>query len=382
MATKTPIEWSEISWNPIAGCSIVSPGCTNCYAMRQAARIEAMGGAPHYAGLTREVNGKPVWTGQIGIASDRALVEPLRMRKPRRIFVNSMSDLFHESVPDEVIDRVFAVMALAHQHTFQVLTKRPERMRSYTTSAMSPEDRLRLGMALHRASGAGHAYKGYDAPNGTLWLEAPWPLPNVWLGVSIEDQRRADERVSILLDTPAAVRWVSAEPLLGPIDLTRIALPLIGNNKAGFTIDAMSCSSIGWKTHYPFDGAPADYPMDPPFERGLDWVVAGGESGPGARPMHPDWARSLRDQCAAAGVPFLFKQWGAWFPVLDRDNEDPDWRANYGMHERAGNQILNLAGGTGFHGDRVHVMRRQSKKRSGRHLDGVLHDAYPEVPRG
>lgn len=390
MADKTGIEWTDATWNPVVGCSIVTPGCTNCYAMRQAARIENIdakqrlrtfadhasldeahpeGRDPartamleprtHYAGTTKQVNGKAVWTGKMAIAPDHILTQPLRWRRPRRIFVNSMSDLFHDDVPDEWIDRVFAVMALSPQHTFQVLTKRPERMRAFL--AQDRRDIWSEAWSAGTLPITRHECQARLSSKATpdqRWLynaeRVAWPLPNVWLGVSIEDQRRADERVPILLDTPAAVRWVSAEPSLGPIDLM-----MINRQSPLGSMSALPCEPGG--TY-------------------LDWVVIGGESGPGARPMHPDWARSLRDQCAAAGVPFLFKQWGEWEPALDRDRDDPDWRRDYrnDYADRGKSRWLNLAGGRGFHGDRLHVMRRVGKRAAGRHLDGVLHDAYPE----
>jgi protein gp37 len=181
MADKTGIQWTEATWNPLAGCSVVSPGCTNCYAMREAGgRLKS---SAKFAGLTEPSKAGPVWTGEVRLW-ERVLDQPVRWTKPRRIFVNSMSDLFHESVPDEWIDRVFAVMALCPQHTFQVLTKRADRMRDYCSS-----------------------------PYNGVALSFKWPLPNVWLGVSVEDQARADGRIPRLLDTPAAVRClVRASP--------------------------------------------------------------------------------------------------------------------------------------------------------------------------
>ncbi|MBN8187568.1 phage Gp37/Gp68 family protein [Salipiger thiooxidans] len=265
------IEWTEATWNPIAGCSVVSPGCTNCYAMRQAHRLASNPATPHYAGTTQMSRGGPVWTGKIGVAPDKALTAPLRRRKPTTYFVNSMSDLFHEAVPDEVIDRVFAVMALCSQHRFQILTKRPDRMRGYVSSlhAMAVTE----GRVEKAAEDMIEAM-GYDGGGASsrVFEAVHDGLMNVWLGVSVEDQRRADERIPHLQAMPAAVRFLSCEPLVGPVNLEH-------------------------------------------FLSGIDWVIVGGESGPGARPMHPDWARTVRDQCNAAGVPFFFKQWGAWKPT-------------------------------------------------------------------
>ena len=374
------IEWTQKTWNPIVGCSVVSPGCTNCYAMRQAARIERMGGAPHYAGMTQPSKAGPVWTGKVALAPDAVLLAPLKRRKPTIWFVNSMGDLFHESVPDDWIDRVFAIMALAPQHTFQVLTKRATRMRAYLAS------RDGMGNAAICA-----AINAIPAALGNRRGALEMPLPNVWLGVSAEDQRRADERVPVLLETAAAVRLVSAEPLLGPIDFTRID-PLI------FAAKANALSGV-WQ----WDRGPSR--SETPR---LDWIIVGGESGPKARPMHPDWARSIRDQCAAAGVPFFFKQWGAWAPLcamseasVDRcytaaSDDHPDLRRRCKVRQlvlhndgrrfdldewsrfpvEAPGTIRAFEQGYG-----AMTMMAIGKRAAGRLLDGALHDAMPEAPR-
>jgi len=284
--SKSNIEWTGHTWNPIAGCSLKSPGCTHCYAMTMARRIEAMGNLPHYAGLTNVVNGNAVWTGKIAMAPDSILLQPLQRKKSTTYFVNSMSDLFHEDVPDEWIDRIFAIMALAPQHTFQVLTKRSARMRKYF--AADEKGQRAFWYRVDRAVDLLCA----DLGRGRYEIPA-WPLPNVWLGVSCEDQQRAEGRIPDLLATPAAIRFISAEPLIGPISL-RWAKWDDWNGQDGNrrpTVDHL-------------DGA-----------RMLDWVIAGGESGPGARPMNPDWVRELRAQCAEARIAFFFKQWGAHLPV-------------------------------------------------------------------
>ena len=214
MADKSPIEWTQATWNPVTGCTKVSPGCKHCYAERLAKRLQAMG-------VKKYANGFKV------TLHEDALEIPLRWKQPRIIFVNSMSDLFHEEVPLEFIRKVFAVMRQAHQHIFQVLTKRAERM-----AELAP------------------------------LLE--WPS-NVWMGVSVENQRYT-YRIDLLRQVPASVRFLSLEPLLGPIP---------------------------------------DLNLD-----GIHWVIVGGESGPGARPMKKEWVLEIRDQCIRAGVPFFFKQWG------------------------------------------------------------------------
>lgn len=362
----TQIEWTHLpgfegkSWNPIVGCSVVSPGCTNCYAMKQAGRILRMtDGQSHYAGTVADSKAGPVWTGKVARASDKAFTAPLRARKPTCYFVNSMGDLFAENVPDEWIDQVFAVMALAQRHRFIVLTKRPERMRDYLIRQLDRWD---------GEDGIADDLIAVAELAGVDWREAvdAWPLPNVWLGVSVEDQARANERIPLLLDTPAAVRFISAEPLLGPVDLEMIwirrpgELPTPLSNRLGDYVR-------------PLRGNFTDSPK-------LDWVICGGESGPDARPMHPDWARSLRDQCAAAGVPFFFKQWGEWAPVWDQLQGDQcppcvvcqDGEVLTGRHMITGRMDEQDA----------EILRRIGKRAAGHLLDGVEHFNWPVDPAG
>lgn len=263
------IEWTSETWNPLVGCTKVSAGCKGCYAIRQAWRNAHM---PHtaerYAGTVAKTSSGLNWTGQVRLV-ESVLDKPLRWRKPRRVFVNSMSDLFHESVPDEWIARIFNVMADAPQHTFQVLTKRPGRMREVLRGPKS-----------HR-----------------LWSPNLWHrsiLPNVWLGVSVEDQATADARIPLLLEAPAAVRFVSAEPLLGPVRFDRIAIPGVRRPELG---DETHASAL-------FDHAG--------YTNRLDWVIVGGESGPGARPCDVEWIGSIVRQCRDAGVPAFVKQLGSW----------------------------------------------------------------------
>jgi protein gp37 len=252
----TSIEWTEATWNPIVGCSIATPGCTNCYAMRMAARIEVMKTAPHYTGTTEHVKGRAVWTGKLALASDDLISAPVRRRRPTTYFANSMGDLFHEHCPDEWIDRIFAVMAQAPQHTFQVLTKRARRLHDY------------------------------------LRARREKPLTNVWLGVSTERQKEADERIPLLLAAPAVVRFISAEPLLGPLNIREY---LVGKEDHGIDVNRSVGERVG-----------ACVRRRPP----LDWIIVGGESGPSARPMDAAWVESLRDQCDGSDAAFFFKQWG------------------------------------------------------------------------
>lgn len=400
MADNTKIEWTDATWNPITGCSIVSPGCTNCYAMKLAGT--RLRNHPSRAGLTRETKAGPVWTGEVRF-NETTLTEPLRWKRPRMIFVCAHADLFAEDVPDEWIDRIFAVMALAPQHVFQVLTKRPERMRGYMT-------RTQLE---HRIVAAQLEIK-FPMSEPSRWPHMP--LRNVWLGVSVEDQARADERIAILIDTPAAVRWISAEPLLGPVDIGRWtataevtckacrtpfwlhhADPCSHSENGGWTLACPNCGGCrcrpGWTAadERTFDmEPPADWidrevgrfdKVHPSIQlRSLiDWVVVGGESGADARPMHPHWASTLRDQCAAAGVPFLFKQWGNWQVASETNGHlDHSMRTNdawwIGLDgRRAKPAYADLV-------DPV-AMHRVPKKLAGRHLDGRVHDAFPPLPQ-
>ena len=306
--SKTKIEWTRGDdgsagrvWNPTRGCSMAAGsecgGCLNCYAARQALRMSYHGGI--YEGLVKLTENGPRWTGKV-VQGD--IDAPLHVRKPCRWFVDSMSDLFHESVPDEWIDRAFAVMALCPRHTFQVLTKRAERMRAWATG----HDLIgRHHRILGDAWGIlGHMPK-YD--HGDL-LRRAWPLKNVWLGVSVEDEPTARLRILSLLATPASVRWVSYEPALGPVD---------------------------WRP-WLHDQTPIHRIKDLPWPgnvRILDWLVIGGESGPSARPFDLAWARNAIAQCRAAGVPPFMKQVGARpfvTRVLSQDIGRFPWAASDG----------------------------------------------------
>jgi protein gp37 len=364
---KTSIEWTDSTWNVLRGCSRVSEGCRNCYAESIAYRFsgERIDGRPApYKGLvqlTPDGMRLPKWNGQIKFVEEH-LLDPLKLKpvltgiargdgelrqrvhrdgtvsltreRARRIFVNSMSDLFHENVTDEWIDQIFAVMALCPQHTFQVLTKRPERMAMYCSD-------MYLFQRIHEAA---KAILGYDYPKRPAINQCDLPLPNVHLGVSCEDQETADKRIPWLLQTPAAVRFISAEPLLGEISLKRIRMPE---------------TLYGWIDQNALTG---DF-----FRHGrlvgfngprVNWVIAGGESGRGARPMHPDWARWLRDECQAAYVPFFFKQNGEYVSVSEV--------AGAGAHH-------SFPDGT--------TVRRVGKKVSGAMLDGREWREFPSGER-
>lgn len=268
MGDKTGISWTDATWNPISGCSKVSPGCEHCYA-------ETLS---HRFGWTSKPWTAPNAKENVQMHADR-LTQPLRWKKPRLIFVNSTSDVFHDQVPDAFIDEIFAVMAMAAQHTFQILTKRPERMHNYLSDS---ETVFRIADAIDRRD----AHQGYDVLADDVREGRAWPFSNVWLGVSVEDQRRAHERVPLLLQTPAVIRFLSCEPLLGPVDLTAVPYPVPDGGTVA--VNALHRSSV--------------------FTPQINWVIVGAESGPGARPMEDDWVRSLRDQCQAAGTAFFFKQ--------------------------------------------------------------------------
>lgn len=309
MADNTKIEWADATVNAVNGCSVISPGCTNCYAMKLAGT--RLRNHPSRAGLTDQTKAGPVWNGTVRL-EERQLLQPLRWKRPRRIFWNAHGDLFHDAVPDEWIDRVFAVCALTPHHQHLILTKRSARMREYFAV---------LGKRRDWFPEAADEIADVLGIDDYPWVPeaGDFPLPNVWLGVSVEDQARADQRIPDLLATPAAVRWISAEPLLGPVELG--SLPW-----------EKSCDCIEYSPT--FDALEGTIYCEGCCEGAervssqIDWVIVGGESGPGARPMHPDWARSLRDQCQAAGVPFFFKQWGDHFPceLLPDQGDNTPWR--------------------------------------------------------
>ncbi|MEW1803254.1 phage Gp37/Gp68 family protein [Streptomyces virginiae] len=286
------IEWTEQTWNPTTGCDKISPGCDNCYALTMAKRLKAMGQAKY------QTDGNPVTSGPgFGIAThDDVLTEPLRWKKPRKVFVNSMSDLFHARVPREFLARVFAVMAATPQHTYQILTKRPERAARILTDLCTcgtghpPGEHLRSQMEWAATS---HSPTYVPGLEHGIYHRSGWPLPNVWIGTSIESNDYA-RRADALRQTPAAVRFISAEPLLGPLPSLDVT--------------------------------------------GIDWVIYGGESGPGARPLELDWIRDGIAICRAAGAAPFVKQlgsvWASTNGASDRKGGTPgDWPADLRVRE-------------------------------------------------
>lgn len=345
----TGIEWTHIpgfkgeTWNPVTGCDVVSPGCTNCYAMKLAGtRLKHL---PAYAGLTKDTKAGPVWNGMLGVIGGKQFFAPMRWTKPRAVFVNSMGDLFHEGVSDAMLRGIFDIMALCPQHIFMILTKRPDRMREWVNHTMPRKVRSGEGVLHKTVNGA-------------------WP--NVWLGVSVEDQVRANERIPALLATPAAKRFVSCEPLLGPVNFEHNGNALF-DRKAAIRRCMDGPAAMNW------DQAD-DYIAHPQ----LDWVIAGGESGPDARPMHPDWATSLRDQCAGSGVPFFFKQWGEWAPGehVDRQTGTVPTATWFADSWTRGTEDLAWTEG---HVDDAPDLYRVGKKEAGHQLFQGVHHNWPGV---
>lgn len=335
MAVTTEISWAHSTFNPWAGCTKVSPGCTNCYAERDTKRRGFVGwGKGEPRRRTSESNWNQVrrWNKQAQASGE-----------PHRVFCASWSDWLDPEVDPAWLADLLALIAETPHLTWMLLTKRPQLWRERVSRAldMASED-----------EGPGPDEDG--VPRGadpwvqmaTRWV-AGEPPPNVWLGTTVEDQQRADERIPRLLEIPARVRFLSCEPLLGPVDLTK-----------GY---CRRCNPLVSQPHH----------LQVLGEDRLHWIICGGESGPGARPMHPDWARSLRDQAQAAGAAYHFKQWGELAPV------DQPWRQESIAPLEEKEQWLNAAGGQGFHGDEVWRMRRVGKKAAGRLLDGRTWDEFP-----
>jgi protein gp37 len=325
---KNPISWCDCTWNPVSGCSKVSAGCTHCWAERMAKRLAGRCGYPARDPFT------------VTLHPER-LDEPLRWRKPRMVFVCSMGDLFHTEVPNEFIARVFAIMRNCPAHTFQVLTKRPERMQQWLSRCGNANG---YGWITHDNTLPERAFNGTGIIVGD---SDHWPLPNLWVGTSVEDQATADERIPHLLRCPAAVRFVSYEPALGPLDL-----------------------------RYPtFNGADSIEGLE-----GLGWVIAGGETGPGARPAHPDWFRSVRDQCAVAHVPFFFKSYGEWTTAHVED--DPGFYGGRAFNDPRGGRASTAVRCNDYRFrllDYDTMAVRVGKKAAGHLLDGREHREFPKT---
>jgi protein gp37 len=354
MADNSKIEWCDASWNPIRAqrtsdgrmghfCIHASEGCRNCYA-------EAIN---HRLGTGIDFKAQNRNEVEI-VVPDKALMEPLKWKRPRKIFVCSMSDLFGDFVPDEAIVRVLAVAAYCRHHTFIILTKRANRMRAYLSAHNT---RHEVWQAMYKMNLTPAWWYGGAVPGN-------WPLPNVWFGVSAEDQANADERVPELLNTPAAVRFVSLEPLLGPIHLGYLGWPN-GQRLRRTGYNAL----IGARYH-----AGSMVEKLPK----LDWVIVGGESGPKARPMDPNWVRQLREGCLHTGIPFFFKQWGEWLPgeVYAIGDEGGFARHQDGTEGGHGGKHDHWWSGDSFGGV---ISTRVGKHAAGRRLDGIEHNEFPKV---
>lgn len=381
---STKIEWTNLlpgykgeTWNPFPGCNKVSPACDHCWAERMANRLAAN---PKTAHIYKELITDGKWNGNVRKLTYKAfelgdgykypeIYDPIRWRKARLVAVNLMGDSFHEKMSDWQIDLMMGIAVLNPKHIFQFLTKRSERLKDYFST---PKDELieRWGKAVWNIGLCEDEAAAYCYVCNRLDHE--WPAKNIWIGVSVENQEQASKRIPDLLEIPAAVRFISAEPMLGPISLDFSTTNFIHNTLTGeFLCEGMNETCISTK---------------------IDWVICGGESGPKARPMHPDWVKSLRDQCKSAGTPFFFKQWGEWIPEHKPKDGEPTcivcgctwsnaceggchWLENTGM-----NDICSCCGNAraGKLEDESLVFR-VGKKKAGRLLDGAEYNEYPEI---
>lgn len=365
MSTNTKIEWTDATWNPTTGCDKVSPGCDHCYAERMVYRLAHIQGSGYEGDYAHDYPGMGF---DVRMHRNR-LEQPFHWRKPLKVFVDSMGDLFHEDVPDDFLDEIFGVILACsvlenYGHIFQILTKRPGRLSQYLTSVPPIE-------LVKRWSSAARTMVEIDGGDILLeevveWtgIDNVWPLKNVWIGVTAENQQVADERIPLLLQCPAAVRFVSCEPLLGPINFKSLH---------------HETSQSYYQVLKPISG-PGGRPA-------LDQIIVGGETGPGARPMHPDWVRTIRDDCQMTGTPFFFKGWGDWAtnaafseghpapPVKIK----PMWMREDGF---VSEQPLSLDGAEQSAGDVVKhswiKAAKLGKKKAGRELDGRTWEEFPK----
>lgn len=372
MSDKTRIEWTSAvladgsvsqgaTWNPVTGCEKVSQGCKECYAKYKVwPRLQANPLAKAFYGRAFE---------DVRCHPER-LLEPLQWHRPRLIFVNSLSDLFHPAIPFEFTATIVGIMAAASHHIFQILTKRPERAQAFFHWLDNHPDRKLFDCAALQAKFPGDAWQPYlladiasrngvdnaKVPKGMVNIKGNWPLENVWIGVSVEDQESANIRIPLLLTLPNAMPWVSAEPLLDSVDLNHLQL-----------------------SH---DGDEAEW-LDALAADGVKWVVAGGESGPRARPMHPNWPRQIRDQCEASGVPFFFKQWGEWKPKCQMTEGEYAGLFLPPSGQKQADQptcrVQQQAIPAGAKNDTMRDVYKVGKRTAGRALDGRVWDEFPDA---
>ena len=328
MSDKSKIPWTDATWNPVVGCTKVSAGCANCYAEKMAYRLACMGQKKYQAVISTD--GGP-WNGEI-YYDESVLDKPLHWKKPRRIFVCSMGDLCHTNVPFEFIDKVVARVALCPQHDFQFLTKRPDRMLEYfnavlthkvycenTTNEGNTRTRIR-----HEALEILHKRQQTCKKAYNMW-DGRWPLRNLWLGTSISTQADADENIPHLLPIPATVRFVSAEPLLGPIDLTDV------HEKIGLSCDVINDATEDAAKFNRVYGKHLDKPYVP--DPTVNWLIIGCESGKNRRPCKIEWVRDLVNQCDAAGVAVYIKQ----LDINGKANKNPaEWPPDLRRQEYPG----------------------------------------------
>lgn len=375
----TPIEWADHTFNPWIGCTKVSPGCANCYAEAMNTRFK---GGNWGKGAPRRRTSPANWHQLLkwdqtkhctncdkpaprwATVCDARGCAHYEFRRPR-VFCASMADWLDKEVPIEWFIELMALVQVCENLDFLLLTKRPENFkRRFELAVFGPPPAVDFE-ELSDQYGRNPAYFM------RTWMDGTEIPGNVWIGATVEDQARATERIPALLNIPAKVRFLSVEPLLGPIRLpvsNHQCNPCSGTGRLR-TSGRSSCIDCNGRGFTQTMGRGAHT---------IDWVICGGESGPKARAMHPDWIRVIRDQCAALGVPFFFKQWGEYLVEYDRNKHDPNWQRVAEMDGRRGHWI-NAAGGQGFHGDRVHFAERVGKKKAGRLLDGAEHNEFPAV---
>lgn len=346
--SKSNIEWTDRTWNPVIGCSKISTGCNNCYAEKMAHRLKAMG----TKGYENEF--------AVTLHPDR-IDDPLKRRKPTVYFVCSMGDLFHDDVPFEFIDKILTTILRSPRHTYLILTKRPERMKEYFTKW----------------------HQDYEMDDAEAYASCRPPaiydgkIKNLWLGVTAENQEHADKRIPILLDTPAFKRFVSIEPMLSKINLFGLMPSRERDDKLSSVQLSMGVDAVYDDRLYinALRGESKWYHRGENIENQtnkLDWVICGGETGAYARGLHPDWVRSLKDQCEETQTPFFFKKWGEWIPI------EETWKIDNAKRLQKNEQWVNLNGGSGFHGAKIWRVKKVGRSSERYLIDGKEYRQFPK----